>query len=47
MVSDELLNEQARADIERTKALTKEVEASTEIKKLQIEDLKRLLSTPK
>ena len=38
METMETLNmKQVEADIERTKALTKEVEASTELKKLQAE----------
>lgn len=46
MVSDQLLNEQAQADIERTKALTREIESKIEITKIDLEikkvDLERL-----
>jgi hypothetical protein len=40
---EDLQKLQVRADIERTKALTKEVEASTELKKLQSEMQKVLI----
>ena len=44
MVQDSLLDEQVRADIDRTKALTREVEAAIEIKKIQLEILKKELA---
>ena len=45
MLNDTYLERQAEADIERTKAMTKEVEMSIEMKKIQIDILKQELAS--
>lgn len=45
MVSLELENEQAKADIERTKVMTREVEMSIKMKEIQIDILKQELAS--
>jgi hypothetical protein len=44
MVKDELLDEQQKANIEHTRALTEEVRAATEIKKIQVKLLEKDLA---
>ena len=47
MVKDELLDKQVEADIERTKALTREVESKIKLNEIQAEILKQELARKK